>query len=402
MQLLLLSYHFPPLNVTASQRALAWARFLPEHGIDVSVVTYDWEGVSDDGSYEVFRLPAETIKTPGELPVVYRIPGIRSLATLWSYLKGRPEYQLKADENRMWDFLCDHLKTHSYDLVLGVFSPHYHIHHAHRIEQTFGIPFVIDFRDLLNNRYLVDNDHITPFSRKVLDNITLRYWKRWMKNAASWTTVSQPLSDVLTSWFRSEGKVIHNGFSPLAERPAPRSFDRFTVMHCGTMYHTQRLDVFLKGFERFIAEFPETDLVFWGSTIHIDKHVKESIAEYAPKVSFQSIPRGPREEAFAAQQGADVLLFPAHYGMKGVYSSKIFEYLASGSEILLTPNDHDVLEELLNQHPGCTVADTPEDVYQGLKSSYERRGQKHQRNIEQWMRSSQAADMAAFLKSIVD
>ena len=88
--------------------------------------------------------------------------------------------------------------------------------------------------------------------------------------------------------------------------------------------------------------------------------------------------------------------------MKGVYSSKIFEYLASGSEILLTPNDHDVLEELLNQHPGCTVADTPEDVYQGLKSSYERRGQKHQRNIEQWMRSSQAADMAAFLKSIVD
>lgn len=42
-KVLIISYFFPPCNLTASQRSMGWARYLREQGWDPIVVTRNWE-----------------------------------------------------------------------------------------------------------------------------------------------------------------------------------------------------------------------------------------------------------------------------------------------------------------------------------------------------------------------
>jgi hypothetical protein len=41
--ILIMSYFYPPCNLTASQRAFAWAKYLPEFGYEPIVITRNWD-----------------------------------------------------------------------------------------------------------------------------------------------------------------------------------------------------------------------------------------------------------------------------------------------------------------------------------------------------------------------
>jgi hypothetical protein len=43
-KVLIISYFYPPCNLTASQRLGNWVKYLPEYGIKPIVVTRFWEG----------------------------------------------------------------------------------------------------------------------------------------------------------------------------------------------------------------------------------------------------------------------------------------------------------------------------------------------------------------------
>lgn len=367
MRLLILSYHYPPLNVTASQRAAAWARYLAELGHDVSLVTFDWPGDFEEvPNVQLHRLPLPELPDHNHLPWPWRVPVIRTGATLLAYLLGSIDYHARKHEKVMWRFLKEHVSTTSYDLVLGVFSPHFHIHHAARLEEQFQLPFVIDFRDLFNNRFAASAD-VKSMNRGILDRLTLWHWKRWMKRSAGWLTVSTPLHDVLKTWFESPGIVVLNGFDP-ESMPTPQAANRFTVMHIGTLYGTQNLTLFMRAYRKFADGKPDCDLVFGGVTEPMKVLIEGAAHETG--VRYLSFPREARDAALRRLMSATVLFFPGHQHLRGMYSSKIFEYLASGKPILLAPSDNDVLEELMKHHAGCSSHTNEASIIAELEKYY--------------------------------
>jgi hypothetical protein len=56
----------------------------------------------------------------------------------------------------------------------------------------------------------------------------------------------------------------------------------------------------------------------------------------------------------------------AHSNVKGVTSSKIFEYISLQKPFIVCPNDHDVLEEIALQSGLGKVIDSPNEVAQYL------------------------------------
>ena len=104
-KIIILSYFFPPCNITASQRALSWAKYLGEFGFYPIVITRNWErpvnyptDLHHDthqtvihqkfGTYEVYYLPykqsfRDKLYTQKETA---RFPLMRQLLTFWELI----------------------------------------------------------------------------------------------------------------------------------------------------------------------------------------------------------------------------------------------------------------------------------------------------------------------------
>lgn len=405
MRLLLLSYHYPPLQVTASQRAAAWAKYLPQHGIDVTVVSFAWPGdEKSERNSKVFLLPHGRMPDHSKLPFVWRVPLVSKLATFVVYQMERFDYHIQEQERTMWTFLKDHLTTNKYDLVMGIYSPHFHLKHAAEIKERFGIPFVIDFRDLFNNRIAVTANE-QPYQLNFLERRILKSWKKWMSKASGFTSVSEPLTEILQSWFEIEGTTVLNGFEPFELIQKETDSDQFTTLHSGTIYTTQDIVPFLLGYNNFAKDKTNCLLVFKGVTSMMRESLKSAIETHAPDVEYAFSPREEREENLKAIQESDVLFFPGHPKVRGMYSSKIFEFIASGRPLILVPSDNDVLEKLLQPFDGCFVLNSPDEVTERLNQLYDiRRSGANQtsysRDTTQLTREAQAAKMADYLHEV--
>ena len=57
----------------------------------------------------------------------------------------------------------------------------------------------------------------------------------------------------------------------------------------------------------------------------------------------------------------------SHKGIKGVTSSKIFEYLGINNPIILFPSDHDVLEKIITNTNSGYIWNSYDEIVNGLK-----------------------------------
>lgn len=381
-KLLLLSYHFPELNVIASQRAAAFARYLPQHGFDVTVITLDWEMVTPHAhvvakgeGYTVTQFEQATvhrIKTPN--PIENKWPSKLKIAQGWT--KGEFEGEAgKAYYSLFRNHLRALLRTEKYDLLLGVFSPHHHLKLCYELHQEFGLPYHLDFRDLWSNRIAMRNYKPSPVE-KIQDAFIRKHWTKWLNAAESFSITSKPWLNYLSKLTNTAGIEVRNGYiSEEFEQVTPTSFDCFTVAYTGSVYLTQPLEIFLEGFAQFCVSHPHSQVVFLGSEVASKggdptarhTHLKELISTFLSPDQFVLTPRKPRSESLAAMLGADVLLFCAIPELSGWYSGKFLEYLGSGTPILVCPPDEDVLAKTLAKTGAGLIANSPKEVVTALE-----------------------------------
>jgi len=376
-KLLLLSYHFPDLNVIASQRAAAFAKYLPKHGFDVTVITLDWE-VLRSNVHGVKQGEGFTISTY-EQATVHRLKSAKPIELAWpsklgivqGWIKG--EFEGKAGK-AYYQLFRNHLRTllqaEEFDVILGVFSPHHHLKLCYELHKEFGIPYHLDFRDFWSNRVAMRG--YKPSSlEKVQDAFIRRHWAKWLSAAQSFSITSEPWLRYLSKLTTTPGVEVRNGFVPEEFDEVERTpFDRFTVAYTGSIYISQRLELFLEGFAQFCKTHPHSQALFLGSDVaseggdptarHTDVHTL--ISAYLAPDQFILTPRKPRSEALATMKGADVLLFCAIPELSGWYSGKFLEYLGSGTPVLVCPPDEDVLIEAIATTGAGLIASTPEEV----------------------------------------
>lgn len=400
----MVTYHFPPLHVTASQRASAWASYLPKHGIDLTVVTFNWPGSPTEfkSGAEIIRLPVDKLPDHTRLPLIWRVPFISKLATLATYLAGRPDYHIRSHERAMRDFLNQHLQQEQYDLMLGMFSPHFHLRHAAAIKRRFKLPFVIDFRDLFNNA-LVTVAGTPPPPLSIKDRIILHHWKRWMRQSSGYSAVSQPHLEQLNAWFNKKGTEVRNGFTPfsIVSQPDP---DRFITLHSGSLSRHRDLGFFLRAYRSFAHNKNNCTLVFTGVHHFSRPYIKRMLRDHAPDVHVELRDRTTVIENQQAICSADLLIIPGLREKAGSYSGSHLEYLASERAVLLAGGQGDLMEAELQKHDGCFICSTQNSVNQVLEELYQlkERGEnlRFKRSTDHLTREAQAALMASYLKSV--
>ena len=89
----------------------------------------------------------------------------------------------------------------------------------------------------------------------------------------------------------------------------------------------------------------------------------------------------------------------------GTHLGKIFDYLASGVDILMAPDDHSVVGDLIRETKAGYIANTPEEVCHFLTKQYHawsKEGTLKYKGIDekinQYSREAQVEKMAELIK----
>lgn len=384
-KILVITFHFLRKEAIGSIRLRGLAKYLPEFGWKPIILTPQSERISNmESSCKVIETQFDEITT-----IWKRRLGFKTQSTVKRQL-GKPtcknnklliDYALK-----VWEEIFAYpdvtigwykhaveagkrlLEEGEYDAILSSSNPATCHLVAKELNDTFGIPWVADFRDLWTQNHY--NEHF--LLRNVLEK---RLEHKTISNADLLTTVSSPLAVMLKQFHRD--KKVHtiiNGFDPNQLNPGANVSDKFTIVYTGVLYQGKRDP---EPLFQAISELVQSDRIcssdievqFYGTNDEwlindIKKHKLEKIISVYGPIS--------REESIDEQRKAQILLLLTwnHPDEKGVYTGKLFDYLTAQRPVLAMGIPGSVIEELLDETQAGLYVSSIEELKSAILSYY--------------------------------
>ncbi len=372
-RVLLCCYYFPPVASVGSVRVGALAKYLPRHGWDVSVVTPRRPGRSPDGVGLVETEDVDRARTwkrrlglRADLALKDQVgaeAGARAAGWRGAAIEIAKVLLAFPDAHRGWAKVAEDAATElalrtRIDAILTS-SPPVSVHLAgSRARRRIGVPWVADLRDLWTD----DHNSTAPAWRRRLER---RLERRTFRNAAALVTVSEPLAETLHA--AHAGPPTHtilNGFDPDFAGPAARLATDFVICHTGTFYQGRRDPTPL--FDALASLFASGRVVRDLVRVRLFSRAEPWLAQAIERRGLGDVVRLEPwiawEDALRVQQESQVLLL-LHWGdheERGVFTGKIFEYLAARRPILMVGGGAGVLADLLRETgAGVHVRDLP-------------------------------------------
>lgn len=429
-KILVLSYFFPPCNLTASQRIEGWVNYLSLFGYYPIVVTRNWDIVinsPEDASistgkevkhvkqdnYEVHYLPYHASKrdeifeknrNKKHLQKLSKVLTLKDLL-LESYSNSAIPYA------NMYDYSRKIIKENS-DIKCVIISakPFNQFKFGYLLNKEFGIKWIADYRDDWNTSELESKN--TGWM-KYISKIQSKSEKKWINSAECITSISEIYIAKIAQFVQKRGVVILNGFDgiDLEEDIKDSDSSQFRITYNGSLYSTQSIEPILQVIKK-IASNEEIKLKI---QIHFpglafDKVQEKRVREQM--IGFESIlyitDRIPKKEVIEIQQNSDLLLMVAHGSVKGVPSSKLYEYVGLKKQILLYPNDHDIIEQTLNDTGLGIICEDEDQIYESLlnlilskQNGVNEKLKIDESKIEFYSRKNQTAQLAQLLDEVL-
>jgi glycosyltransferase involved in cell wall biosynthesis len=388
------------MNVIASQRTLGYANHFRKFGFEPTILTHQWDKskeeqhckpneilgktiIEENGAYSVYKMPIGQFKR-GKIISFFENSRLNKINILFMWIMGHLDTKGELLNSSLTEkhFLTEHLKTNNYDVVLGVFSPHFHLKNCYWINKKFKIPYVLDYRDLWNNRII--HQKYTPNAKlKFQDKITSFWWRVWAKKALLNTITSEPWRTKLQNIGVRKTAVITNGFEKnefvFNTNDATKEFK---IVHTGSLYNNQDLTAFFNAVNIFINKINPLNfkIYFIGAErnkkvkyISINSFIDAQTLKDKYRLSeeyFVFSPRTSREDSLKQVYSASILLMPTFPFSPGTYSGKIFEYLPSKRPILATPKDLSVIDELIQETQTGICSSIEDEIVEFLTQSY--------------------------------
>ena len=386
-RVLIITYYFPPRQHVASLRPMGLAKYLPEFGWQPVILTV-YLPKALDTRFQVVRTPyagdvsallKKKIRLNPEKGLQKQIGIPVNISGSRQSLTGKivglvKEVFAYPDEQKAWipyglKAGCDILKNDDFDAMISTSGPESAHFIASGLKSRYSIPWIADFRDLWTQ------NHYYPYSRlrKILDKSLER---KTIAQADALVTVSEPLAEKLHV-LHNEKKIfsIPNRFDPDEIIKKTSLTKKFTLTYTGQLYQGKRdpTPLFM-AIKKMIAEKvvnpSRLRIQFFGpQTYWLDKEIKQynlgSVVKQYGNVS--------RAIALTKQRESQILLLlnwnaPQE---KGVYTGKIFEYLAAKRPILaLGGRAGDVVCDLLKKTGVGVQAGSVQVVADILKSWY--------------------------------
>jgi hypothetical protein len=386
---LIITYSFPPNPAIGGVRLFGLAKYLPLYGWNPIILTPVLPGKPDPGMC-IIQTPYDDVverwkrrfgfdpkKTLNTQLQVKRKKDQPSFINQLTYLPN--EIITYPDERIGW---YDHavrageriLKTTTIDAILSSSRPETCHLIAKTLAVNYHIPWVADFRDLWSQNHYSLNSRLKNYFIRNLEIKTL-------KSASAITTVSQPLLERLAELHKNKQIfTVKNGFDPESLNPENSQVDQyFTIVYTGDLYEGKRDPTRLF---TAIHELCEEDLIkrddirihFFGyPKFQSESWLEEEIAKY--HIGDLVILHGKisHENALSEQRKAQILLLLMwnNPDERGVYTGKLFEYLAARRPIIsygLTEGG--VVKELLDQTHAGIHAGSYDELKAAILRSY--------------------------------
>ncbi len=421
-KVLIISYYYPPCNLTASQRIKSWERYLPQHGFYPIIVTRHWTGNELSEQQRLTPDPRELEIIKKENSEVHFLPYLANLRDFFFVRKkNNPLFNLLSKTLTLLNILMHsfyakstyfyNLYTHADKLLRADKSIKLLIISVDPFEQFFfgyllkrshpHIKWIADYRDEWTSSSI---DKFALYS--------LQRWteKKWLSNASLIISVSPHYIAKLSDFLGIKGLVIFNGYDEL-EKIDKSQEDSFRITYNGTLYDTQPIAIFLKGFILFINENPEEkiQIYFPGLSFKKEQAVRVEKILKGYENYFSITDRVAKTEVLEIQYQSDFLLMVGHQDIKGIPSSKVFEYIGIGKRFIVCPGDNDVLDEIALQSKLGITLNSENEVFSFLqeKLAEKKSGNKTENIIsndqarEQFSVKNQVSKLAEALKNLI-
>jgi glycosyltransferase involved in cell wall biosynthesis len=423
-KVLILSYYFPPCNGAPSWRPFSWARNFHLHGWYPVIVSRHWKGdesswedfLKDDlrplnhvknSEFELYSLPTRRFRLNDVLKGKGLLP--RMLANFYYFLLGvfgRFNSEIDADLT-FREFTLNLLKTQDFDAVIVTSPPSVILRLIPDIQRLTKAVVVADIRDLWNNMLLRDN-YKPSFKQRIWDFLYSSYYRKWLKNVHAITVIVEQFIPVLKKLSEAPVHVIYNGFESYQFENVIRDRkDKFCFSVIGNIYPEQDISVLLNGLTKFLKGKSPALINIRFIGVDALGEIGAKVRDNIPADFLTITGRVNKETAVYETANATVLSYPGWKGVKGIISTKAFDYIASGNPILIAPGDGDVLDNLVAEAgTGVSVNDVASFVEQlecwfeeWLKSGTIKLGSNPEK-INFYSRENQALRMASLLDAL--
>jgi glycosyltransferase involved in cell wall biosynthesis len=429
MRALLLAYYFPPIGGGGSQRSLKFARYLPDFGFEVTVIT------GPGATRQQWSPPDETLLVEVQSDAIWRVHEPEPLPSgRWRSRVGR-WLDLTPAWSRWWrhGVLREGLRLETeVDVIVASMSPFATAVAARDLSRELGKPWVADLRD----PWALDEMLVYP---------TLLHRRREVArmerllSTASAVVANTPEAALriaaLPALADTPVVAISNGFdsNDFENTPAAPRNGAFRIVHTGHL-HTEtardqrgsvrrllsgsvagveiltRSHVYLlDAIERLIARHPSLrqriELLLAGVLSDSDVEAVHGCSV------VRALGYLPHHETIALMRSADLLFLPMYKlrdgGRSGIVPGKTYEYLAAQRPILAAVPEGDA-RDILAEAGSAHICE-PDDV-EGMAAAIE--GQLSGSNarpadvspqfLERFERRSLTAGLASVLEGVAD
>jgi glycosyltransferase involved in cell wall biosynthesis len=360
LNILIITYFFPPENGIAPQRPYSWAKYWSRAGHDVTVLTVPKHSITlnnhqscDD--FHVIEVPIPGVailrklfsrndnSNPSSLDCVAKDDYVASIRKLFRQILAIMTQRYGVFwACRMPDFIdfwggvaFNSVKNQHWDLVVSTAWP-YGVHRpAYRLRKTgMAAYWIADWRDLWTDNHMFPG---LPGFRMIERKLE----RLWSQAADAITTVSEPLAETLRKKYGKKVHVVYNGFDPedYEKLPIERIFPEdglLRIVYTGTIYDGQRdpSPLFEAIHMLHVQGTISPDrlrIIFCGRNSNVSdlaqKYLVREYVEYAGYVQ--------RLQALQMQRDASILLFLEFESkeVKGILTGKLFEYMFAGPPI---------------------------------------------------------------------
>lgn len=387
-KILIISYFYPPCNLTAAQRVQGWAKYLHESGYYPTIVTRNWD--------RKIESPEDVLRSSGDRVIhektatheVYYLPykaGLRD--RIFTRLAGT-RWQGISKVFTLIELVAENFTTR--------FIPHKNLYHfskkllsddrsiqqvvisgnpfnlfffGYLLNKKLGVQWVADYRDDWNTSEL---DNKPGKNNSKIARLQAKSEQKWVVSAASITSVSDYYVEKIAHFVQRPGQVVLNGYEIQLPDPVPHlSKEIFRITYNGSLYSSQPIEIFLEAFKELVQKYSkQINFMLHFPGLAFDPIQEKRVRQLTKgfEVHVEISPRLPKNEVIDLQLKSDVLLMVAHTNIKGVPSSKLFEYIGLKRPILVVPSDHDVIEQLVLETKSGAVADSVQECFVQLEN----------------------------------
>ncbi len=364
-RVLVISYLFPPMGGVGVQRTLKFVKYLRDFGWEPFVLAArpPRHGLRDESLLADLPQGVSVTRTRAIIPPQSLPWRVRDFITRWI---------LTIDEQVGWLPFAQRagleiIRDHHIDLVYSTSTPYTAHCVARYLHAQTRLPWVADFRDpWVGNANL---HFATPFHRKFVESKE----RQVIQQADHIQVVSPPMAEAFTSRYdglsASRLTCLPNGFDAqdfAHIQPAARAQDRFTLVYTGSFYaHGRTARSFLEAISSALQHgaIPRQAL-----DIQLVGNLGNATLEWITELGLNDIVQTPgfipHDQSLARLFSADVLLLIVGDAADsaGVYTGKLFEYLAAQKPILCLANGGVAADLVLKSRTGRVVP--PEAVDQ--------------------------------------